>query len=129
MPAPRPLQIDFEGKPVRVYRNLQIKGYWSVQYQGKVVAHLTTVHLINVAFQVSEAGRQRVVNSGQKNVHACAAGVFTQQHQPTATEHISYDPYAHGHFYKAQDKMPVYAAGAVLLSNSKAYASPSTLLF
>jgi hypothetical protein len=130
MPAPRPLTIDLEGKQVKVYRNLKYKGLFSVQFEGLVVAHLATVQLVGVTFKVTETGRQRVLASRQKNVHAYAIGTFTAAQQPSATEPISYDPYHAGHFYRTEGQEPIYSAAAVLLNNGKAHAClQPTLLF
>ena len=63
--------------PVRVYRNLhkdcvsiqaRINGRWLV------VGHASEVELAGVRFQVSEAGRARVLSTGRKNVHAFVTG-------------------------------------------------------
>lgn len=122
--APRPLTIDLEGKQVKVYRNLKYKnqGLFSVQFGGLVVAVLDTVQLHNVVFKVGEPGRQRVIASRQKNVHAYAVGIFTSQPEPAATEPVSYDPYRAGHFYRVRDEAPVYHAAALLLTHGKVYA-------
>ncbi|MDF7815588.1 MULTISPECIES: hypothetical protein [Hymenobacter] len=132
MKAPRALTIDLEGKQVKVYRNLKYKdqGLFSVQFGGLVVAVLETVQLSNVVFKVTETGRQRVIASRQKNVHAYAIGTFTATPQPTATEPISYNPYRAGHFFRIEDQAPIHSATAVVLSEGKAYASAqASLLF
>jgi len=63
---------------VFVYFNLHRK-CWSVRalngrYKGRVVAHCDRVLLTDVEFRVSEAGRQRVLREGRKNVHAGVVG-------------------------------------------------------
>jgi hypothetical protein len=124
---PRPLTIDLEGQRVKVYRNLQ-NGLFSVQFRGRVVAHLATVQLVGVEFKVTESARQRVLTSRQRNVHAYAIGTFTTAAPPAATEAISYDPYHAGHFYQVQNKRPLHSAPAVVLHQGKAYALLSPLL-
>ena len=56
----------------RVYRNLRHSCY-SIQRHilGRwlVVAHADRLMLTNVSFKVSEAGRNRVLKTRQKNVH------------------------------------------------------------
>jgi hypothetical protein len=121
---PRPLTIDLEGQRVKVYRNLQ-NGLFSVQFRGRVVAHLATVQLVAVTFKVTETGRQRVLTCRQKNVHAYAIGTFTQVAQPAATEPISYDPYRAGHFYQVHNEQPLLSALAVVLHQGKAFAQLS----
>lgn len=64
-------------KPVDVYRNLNKSGVWySIRQDGRVIAHAQTVVLINVKFVVGEAGRQRVLKTGRRNVHAFARGTL-----------------------------------------------------
>lgn len=71
-------------KEVKVYRNLTRKpGVWySIVQNGKVVAHSEFVLLFDVKFEVNEAGRQRMLKSGHKNVHAYAVG------KPSKQEHF-----------------------------------------
>ena len=65
---------------VFVYRNLTA-AVWSVRaidgpHAGKVVLHAVDVLLADAEFKVSEAGRQRVLAEGQKNVHAGVVGTL-----------------------------------------------------
>lgn len=70
----RTIDID---KPVKVYRNLNRKGVWfSVCQGGRVVGHAEGLILQDVTFHVNEAGRQRVIATGRKNVHAWARGTL-----------------------------------------------------
>lgn len=59
------------------YRNLHRGGYSMVQ-DGVVVAHADDVTLLGVTFVVREAGRQRVLSEGVKNVHAFVVGKVPQ---------------------------------------------------
>lgn len=86
--APKPL-ATLVGAPVRVYRNLTNKT-WSVQYREafvrpdngrtthrwRVAGHDAAVCLRDAAFDVSASGRERVIASGQKEVHAYACGTL-----------------------------------------------------
>ncbi len=63
---------------VFAYRNLHRK-LWSLRAtrgadRGRIVARETTVLLENCTLKVSEAGRQRVIAQGRKNVHAGIVG-------------------------------------------------------
>ena len=63
---------------VFVYFNLH-KHLWSIRalegpHKGLVVAHAGSLSLINTKCKVSEKGRQRVLESGRKNVHAGIEG-------------------------------------------------------
>jgi hypothetical protein len=62
---------------VRVYFNLHRK-LWSVQdaKTRRVVGHARTLTLHDVTFKVSQAGRERVLMEGRKNVHAFACGTL-----------------------------------------------------
>ena len=98
-----------EGTPVRVYRNLhrdclsvqaRVNGAW------RVVAHRDSVNLSNVTFKVSEAGRQRALREGRKNVHAFVVGSYVSsawdERAPDDTgTFISYNPRLAARFYKA----------------------------
>ena len=73
----RQLSTEFIGTKVRVYRNLR-NGLMSVQaYICKkwlVVGHVESILLYDAEFNVSEAGRQRVIKEKRKNVHAFVYG-------------------------------------------------------
>jgi len=65
---------------VFVYYNLT-KKCWSIKAlegrsKGRVVAHADAVDLWDCKFKVSEAGRQRVLRTKQKNVHAGVEGTL-----------------------------------------------------
>lgn len=65
---------------VFVYWNLH-RGQWSVKAlegpdKGRVIARQPAVLLKNVEGKVSEAGRQRVLREGRKNVHAGMVGTL-----------------------------------------------------
>lgn len=91
---------------VRVYYNLN-KNVWSVQHYiaGKgwrVREHLSSLILENVTFQVSEAGRQRVIREKRKNVHAYAIGTLVERNGEGYSGHLpcaSYNPYKGNHFF------------------------------
>ncbi len=67
---------------VKVYRNLH-KDCYSVMAAegpnyGRVIAHRDRVVLRNATFTVSQAGRQRVLDTGRKNVHAFVRGEWDE---------------------------------------------------
>lgn len=57
------------GPAFRVYRNLH-KNCFSIKRQGLVLGHAEALYMQNVTFAVSEAGRQRVLRTKRKTVHA-----------------------------------------------------------
>lgn len=67
--------IDFD-KPVKVYFNFT-KKVWSI-LQNTVKTHAKYVCLKNTKFHVSERGRQKVLSSKRKNVHAWIVGTIVQ---------------------------------------------------
>ena len=95
---------------VRVYRNLHNR-LWSVvalsgENKGRVIAHMSTVSLVDARFVVRPAGRLKVIQERRKNVHAFVVGTLVGSNLdstlPTieATQ-VTYNPYAAGHFYYA----------------------------
>ena len=77
---------------VFAYKNLNNKCY-SIRaedgkYKGKVILHTRRIWLYNCELKVSEAGRQRVIREGSKNIHAGVSGnilvlqEFVQRQEP-----------------------------------------------
>lgn len=104
---------------VKVYYNIR-KKILSVLYKGKVVMHTEEIYLRNVKFKVNEAGRQRVLATKQKNVHAFIEGdiVFDGAFEagvllfPSACEHecnilVTYNPYKYSTFVIKDNESPV----------------------
>lgn len=92
-------------KEVSVYRNLTSNCY-SILQNSKVVAHAKKLMLKNVTFKVRESGRQKVLKTKQKNVHAYAKGILVNSGMGISADDfkilpakISYDPYKYGYFY------------------------------
>lgn len=82
-------------KPVEVYRNLH-KNCYSVKQGGLVRAHMDVVRLYDCTFKVNQRGRQRVVETGRKNVHARVCGYVsaTANRNPNSVPNrIFYNPY------------------------------------
>jgi hypothetical protein len=105
-------------KEVRVYRNLRKKCY-SVQWQGKVIAHVDSIRLKNVRFQVSEAGRQRVLKQKRKNVHAFIIGNVSMEPALDKGDRIKYNPYVAPTFMMNGEA--IHKANEVCLTPSGAY--------
>lgn len=89
------------GRKVEVYRNLH-NGLLSVRdaKTKKVIGHAHAVQLSNVTLRVSEAGRQRAVREGRRNVHAFAVGVETDGLMASG-ERVTYNPFRAPHFHYA----------------------------
>lgn len=90
-------------KPIKVYFNLH-KRCWSVMQDHKVRFHTDYIVLRDCTFEVSKRGREKVLQSKRKNVHAFVKGFFTVPGSfPQAVlmmETVTYNPYHSGSFYK-----------------------------
>lgn len=85
------------GLRVKVYFNLRKKCF-SIQYKGRVIGHSDKLCLENVEFKVSEAGRQRVLKSKRKNVHAFIIGNYSEIGWSDYGYKVSYNPYESSSF-------------------------------
>lgn len=116
---------------VFVYKNLH-KDCYSVRDEStrRVVAHQDFVHLTDVAFKVSEAGRQRVLRERRKNVHAGVRGnrllrvrlstLSTAYQSLSGWQRVCYDPYK-GPSFTCEGK-PVSRASEALLTPQGVFA-------
>ncbi len=79
--------------PVHVYWNLH-KQLWSVRQRGRVVAHMSHIHLREVEWRVQPAGQAKVRREKRKNIHAYAKG-WAVDHVPHHTHwyQVRYNPY------------------------------------
>lgn len=111
---------------VKVYRNLN-KDCWSVLLNGKVVLYAQTISLKDCIFRVSEAGRQRVLKSKRKNVHAFILGDVinyseysgVQSIPPLQTVKVSYNPYFSDSFFEIETKKNVHERKYVFCNSDK----------
>lgn len=73
---------------VRIYWNLT-KKVWSVQdaKTRRVIGHATRVNVRDASFKVSQAGRERVLREGVKNVHAFVVGDLDAAHWIETRDH------------------------------------------
>jgi len=98
---------------VRIYFNLHRKCL-SVQTQTpkgwRVWKHMSEAHLENVTFKVSEAGRQRVLREGKKNVHAYIIGDLVDGKPLTEGETVTYNPYKFSSFVLKDTEAPIHKA-------------------
>lgn len=112
---------------VAVYFNLHKKTFSVKALQGdnkgRVIMHSDTIHLENVQFKVSEAGRQRVLREKRKNVHAYVVGeLVSTEAKAVCGELITYNPYLYTTFVTAFNKTPIKSSKAayLLCENQKA---------
>lgn len=108
---------------VRVYKNLH-KDCFSVvdTWSNTVVAHTDEIQLKEVQFRVQPAGRERVLRTGRKNVHAYVVGIVTEFPE-LLTDPVRYDPYRFSQFYKFDTHMeyPILSAPRCTLVDGKIY--------
>lgn len=98
------------GERVFVYRNLHKKCYSVKSLKtGRVIAHVDSIELIGAVFKVSEAGRQRVIRTKQKNVHAGVVGIWSNTGS-LVTDSVTYNPYRFDSFVYKNNEMPIYSA-------------------
>lgn len=84
------------GQKVKVYRNLHKHCYSVADAKtGKVLGYADTVTLQTAMFKVSDAGRLRVLQEKQKNVHAFVIGrlVSFEGDKHSQRDEAYYNPY------------------------------------
>lgn len=116
---------------IRLYYNLH-RHCLSVQQRGRVAGHAAAAVLAGVRFNVSEAGRQRVLRERVKNVHATIEG------QPVAFVPaaagpgvlVTYNPYAGPYFFEVASGLPIHEAAYVVVTGKTitAYKEAACLL-
>jgi len=111
---------------VFVHRNLNKPPYWTVKARhgedaGLVIGYDKTVCLTNVTFVVGEKSRQRVLASGQKNVHAGVVGNINSNCTPNTNGWIpvTYNPYKNRTFVRVDTGEPIFRAKEAVLKNEK----------
>lgn len=114
---------DLVGRRVRVYWNLHRHCY-SIQDASTrlVIDYSDSLVLADVTFKVSEAGRQRVLREGRKNVHAFVVGtVISEYENPAQWWKVSYNPYKGRDFMMSAHRVgTIQRATAVHLSTAPA---------
>ena len=102
--------IYYVGERVFVYRNLHRKCY-SVKFleTSRVLFHTNDITLINVKFRVGKAGRERVLRTRQKNVHAGVIGYIADVSLIGQTSKVTYNPYKYSSFVR-QDESSIVEA-------------------
>lgn len=115
---------------VFVYWNLH-RGMWSVKAlegpdKGRVIARHQHVVLRNVIAKVSEAGRQRVLREGRKNVHAGLVGELVQGQAvelTTQARAVTYNPRKYETFVHVDDETPFEGSDLAVLLHKSVYAA------
>ncbi|ASZ75249.1 hypothetical protein PBI_MISSWHITE_83 [Mycobacterium phage MissWhite] len=113
---------------VFVYFNLHRK-MWSVRAlegpkKGRVVLRTHYIVLRDVTGKVSEAGRQRVLREGRKNVHAGLVGQWEAGDIATLTadtRQITYNPRKYETFVYTDDESPFEGSDLAVLAHKAVY--------
>lgn len=110
------------GQRVFVYFNLH-KKVFSVRdvATGLVIAHTPWIQLRDVKFKVSEAGRQRVIASGVKNVHAGVEGSYYPHLLELPWKKATYNPKKYRQFVDRSDSMELLTTDYVLLQDKEVF--------
>ena len=102
-----------------IYWNLHKDVYSLRGRHGRVVCHAVAVHVHGAQFRVGQKGRDRVLESGHKNVHA---GVSGEGHaltcQPPSKRYagltrVTYNPRKYETFVTVNGERPVISADEV----------------
>jgi len=102
---------------VEVYYNLH-RHEFSIRHKGKVIGHRRYVALSDVKFAVQPAGRKRVIETGQKCVHAFVRGTlmdYAQIAHLPLDKQVTYNPYKYESFVNKKDETPVFKSGVAYL--------------
>ncbi|AOT25010.1 hypothetical protein PBI_KALPINE_91 [Mycobacterium phage Kalpine] len=114
---------------VFVYWNLH-RGMWSVKAltgpnKGRVVYRSNgPIVLRNVTGKVSEAGRQRVLREGKKNVHAGIVGEWVTGDSvdlDVTARLVTYNPRKYETFVYSDDETPFPGADIAVMTHKRVY--------
>lgn len=113
------------GMKVRVYVNLHKQGRFSVvdMKTGLVCGYTSSCLLKDAIFHVSESGRQKVLETKHKMVHAWVRGIYmgSELERPeNTTKEVSYNPYTQERFMDAEGNI-IETAEHAFFSNKKVY--------
>lgn len=104
---------------VRVYRNLTHKCLsvqaWVPGKGWRLDRHVQRITLADAAFTVSQAGRERVLSTGRKNVHAFVTGTATEPPSVIDGVAVTYNPKKYSSFVTATGE-PVTQAALVAIT-------------
>ena len=92
-------------KIVSVYRNLH-NNCWSVMQSSRVICHCDYIVLYDAKYHVRQAGRLKVLEQKQKNVHAFVKGKIVSKPASIKTNTcagVTYNPYIYDSFVYIRD--------------------------
>lgn len=105
----------------QIYFNLKRRGFSIRDAKTRLVINkgqtTTSVVLQDVTFKVIESGRQRVLRTKEKNVHAFSCGTVVEGVDVSeATVPVSYNPYKAGHFVRKDTGEAIYSCRLLVMT-------------
>ncbi len=80
-----------------------------MRYKGRVIQHVDFCILRNVQFVVRQGGRNKVLQTRRKGVHAFVKGEVVEDWADLPKmAFITYNPYLYSSFVLEYDKQPIY---------------------
>ena len=109
------------GQLVQIYRNLnKPETTYSIRDKktGLVLGHATNILLSNCIYVVNQVGRQRVIETRKKQIHAWIEGNFGVIHAGdddlfSQGHVVKYDPYMDESFIYKENGEPINSSGVV----------------
>lgn len=120
------------GQTARIYRNLN-NGRMSIQVKlnrsWKVVGHVTSAVMGDVKFHVGEAGRQRVIRTRHKNVHAWGEGLLLSETDGSiyAPIHLAYNPYLDTSFKQGGTDNSISACSFLVVRSNRVFVTEDAI--
>ena len=111
----------------RIYRNLHKDCFsemkWNQEKKGyRLHSHVKDLVAHDVEFRVSQAGRRRVLETKQKNVHAFVyCHSFAAESIQAHGEEIYYNPYKMDSFRIKNSDEPIKHASSIIMTGNKCY--------
>jgi hypothetical protein len=94
------------------------------QGKGRTKILTQVVCLRACTFKVSERGRQEVLRTKQKNIHAGVVGTvcrLTAAQRRNLTKQVTYNPYKYSSFVEKATETPIHEAPVALLLNGRVF--------
>lgn len=122
-PTPSPQSLI--GARVDIHYHLRRRDY-AITSGSRVIAYADQISLTQVEFRVQPAGRARAIRERRRQVHAYAKGAVSDinaDHDVSALQRITYNPFRHAFFYLATTPTPepLRHAEAVIFHGGYAY--------
>jgi hypothetical protein len=113
------------GQKVRVYVNLHKQGRFSIvdMKTGLVCGYASNCLLKDAIFHVSQSGRQKVIDTKAKLVHAWVRGIYLGsdlERPEQITSEVNYNPYVNNGFVNSESDV-ITNADLAYFTNKKVF--------